>query len=73
MKKNKLYAHEGVVKSPTEILKKNEDNCKNILDPIFSFDYGEGAITRKTVTQYIKDCSEFNGTSKKGQKLITFL
>ena len=40
-----------------EILKKNEENYKNVPDPVFSFDCGEGTITRKTITQYIKDCS----------------
>ena len=55
--KNKLYNDEEVVKSQLEILKKNEKNYKNVPDPIFSFNCSEGMITRKTITQYIKDCS----------------
>ena len=56
-KKNKSRMDEEVVKSQIEIPKKNEENYKNVPDPIFSFDFGEGTITRKTVTQYLKDCS----------------
>ena len=55
--KNKLFVDEGVVKSQIKILKKNEENYKNIPDPVFSFDCDEGTITRKTIIQYIKDCS----------------
>ena len=56
-KKNKSRMDEEVVKSQIEIPKKNKENYKNVPDPIFSFDFGEGTITRKTVTQYLKDCS----------------
>ena len=56
-KKNKLYMDEEVVKLQIEIPKKNKENYKNVPDPIFSFEFGEGTITRKTVTKYIKDCS----------------
>ena len=52
--KNKLYVDEEVVKLQREILKKDEENYKNIPDAIFSFDCGEDTITRKTITQYIK-------------------
>ena len=45
--KNKLYIDEEVVKSQIEILKKNEENYKNVPDPIFSFDCGEGTITNQ--------------------------
>ena len=55
--KNRLYIDEEVVKSQIEILKKNEENYKNVPDPIFSFDWSEGIVARKTITQYIKDCS----------------
>ena len=55
--KSKVYIDDEVVKSQIEILKKNEENYKNVPDPVFSFDCGEGTITRKTITQYIKDCS----------------
>ena len=57
VKKNKVYIDEEVVKSQIEILKKNEENYKNVPDPIFSFDCGEGTISRKIITQYIKDSS----------------
>ena len=57
VKKNKVYIDEGVVKSQKEILKKNEENYKNVPGLIFSFDGGKGTITRKTIPQYIKDCS----------------
>ena len=33
--KNKLYVDEEVVKSQIEIFRINEENCKNIPDPIF--------------------------------------
>ena len=56
--KSKFYIDdEEVVKSQIEILKKNEENYKNVSHPMFSFDCGEGTITRKTITQHIKDCS----------------
>ena len=55
--KNKLYIDGEEVKSQIKILKKNEKNSKNVPDPIFSFDCGEDMITRKTITQCIKDCS----------------
>ena len=48
--KNKLHVDEEVVKSQIEILKKNEKNYKSIPDAIFSFDCGQGTITRKTIT-----------------------
>ena len=54
LEKNKLYVDEEVVKLQREILKKDEENYKNIPDAIFSFDCGEDTITRKTITQYIK-------------------
>ena len=47
--KNKLHPDEEVVKSEIKILKKNEENYKNYLEPIFSFDYVEGTITRKAI------------------------
>ena len=43
----KMDIDEEVVKSHIEILKKNEENYKKVLDPIFSFDCGEGTITKK--------------------------
>ena len=55
--KSKLYINVEVVKSQIEILKKNQENYKNVPDPIFLFHCGESMITRKTITQYIKDCS----------------
>ena len=55
--KNKLYIDEKVVKSQIEILKNNEENYKNVPGPKISFDCGEGTLTRKKITQYIKDCS----------------
>ena len=55
---NKLHVEEEVLKSQIEIFKKNEQNYKNIPDTIFSFDCGEGTVTRKTITQYIKDSSK---------------
>ena len=45
--KSKVYIDDEVVKSQIEILKKNEENYKNVPDPIFLFDCGEGTITRK--------------------------
>ena len=50
MKKNKLYIDEEIVKSQIGILKKNEENLKNVPDHI-SFNCGEGMITRKTISQ----------------------
>ena len=55
--KSKVYIDEEGVKSQIKIHKKNEENYKNVPDTVFSFDCGEGTITRKTITQYIKDCS----------------
>ena len=52
-----MYIDEEVVKSQIEILKKNEESYKNVPDPIFSSDCAEGIVARKTITQYIKDCS----------------
>ena len=48
---------EEIVKSQIKILKKNEENYRNVSDPILKSDCGDGTITRKTVTQYIRDCS----------------
>ena len=53
----KLCIIEEIVKSQKEILKKNEENYKNVSDPILKSDCGDGTITRKTLTQYIRDCS----------------
>ena len=55
--KNKLHLDEEVVKSEIKILKTNEGNYKNYLEPVFLFGCVEGTITRKTIRQYIKDCS----------------
>ena len=55
--KNKLYIDLEVVKSQREILKKNEKNYKNVPEPIFLFDCGEDTITRKAITQHLKDSS----------------
>ena len=55
--KNKLYIDEEIINSQIGILKKNEENYKNVPDAIFSFDCGEGTITRKTIIEHIKDCT----------------
>ena len=48
---------EEIVKSQIKILKKNEENYRNVSDPILKSDCGDGTITRKNLTQYIRNCS----------------
>ena len=43
--RKKLCIIEEIVKSQIEILKKNEENYKNVSDPILKFDCGDGTIT----------------------------
>ena len=45
---------EEVVKSQIEIPKKNKENYKNVPDPIFSFDFGEGTIPEKQSHSILK-------------------
>ena len=51
--KNKSYIDEELVKYQIELIKKNEDEHKNVPDPIYSSNEGEGAVVRRTLTNLI--------------------
>ena len=54
--KHKSYINEELVKVQKEHLEYSEVLHRNIPDPTYSIDEGEGAIVRKTLTSYVKDC-----------------
>ena len=53
--KNKSYVDEDQVKSQIELNKRNENQNKDMLDPIYSCNAGEGEVVRRIITNYIKD------------------
>jgi hypothetical protein len=53
--KNKSYVDEDQVRLQIELIKRNENRNKDMLDPIFSSNAGEGEVIRRIITNYIKD------------------
>ena len=51
--KNKTYIDDDIVKYQIDEIKANENKFKNIPDPVYSVDEGEGQIIRKTLTSLI--------------------
>ena len=51
---NNMAIDHDVVCNQIEIMKANEREFKNIPDPIYSFDEGEGQVVRNTLIKFIK-------------------
>ena len=52
--KEKTGIAQDVIDSQLLYIKSNEDQFKNIPDPVYSFDEGEGQVVRRTLTEFIK-------------------
>ena len=53
--RNKSYVDGDQVKSQIELNKRNINQNKDMLDPIYSCNAGEGEIVRRIITNYVKD------------------
>ena len=53
--RHSVYINEEQVKTQLELLKTNENQLKNLADPIFSCIAGEGEVIRKALTDFIKE------------------
>ena len=53
--RHSVYISEEQVKTQLELLKTNETQFKNLVDPIFSCFEGEGEVIWKALTDYIKE------------------
>ncbi len=53
--KERTFIDQDVVDNQTELMRRNEIKFKNIPDPIYSFDEGEGQVIRRTLTELIKN------------------
>ena len=51
--KNKSYIDKDSVKYQIDLIKTNENEFKNIPDPVYSVDEGEGQVVRRTLTNLI--------------------
>ncbi|CAB4016605.1 Hypothetical predicted protein, partial [Paramuricea clavata] len=52
---NKSYVDEDLLKCQMDLYKKNEDQNRHLVDPVYSGDRSEGGVVRKTITNYIRD------------------
>ena len=50
---NKSYVDDELVNIQTDLMKQNENEHKNTPDPIYSVNEAEGAVVRRTLTNYI--------------------
>ena len=50
---HKSYVDNEQVKTQMKLMKKNEEQYKNLPDPLFSYICGEGEVTRDTITKYL--------------------
>ena len=51
---NNIYIDDGLVNTQINCIKSNEEAHRNIPDPIFSCDSGEGKVARNILTKFIK-------------------
>lgn len=54
--KYKSYLSDELLKVQREHVEQSQELYRNIPDPTYSIDEGEGDIVRKTLTAYVKDC-----------------
>ena len=50
-----MYIDQEAVDNQLLYVKQNETQFKNVPDPVYSFDGGEGLLVRRTLTQLIKN------------------
>ena len=53
--KENMYIDQEAVDNQLLYVKQNETQFKNVPDPVYSFDGGEGLLVRRTLTQLIKN------------------
>ena len=53
--KSNSYIDQKLVKSQIESKKEYEKTYHNILDPVFSYDGGEGQVARSILTSFIRE------------------
>ena len=53
---NKSYVDEDLVKRQLALQRRNEQEHRNVPDPVYSCDTGEGEVVRKHITEYFAAC-----------------